>query len=61
MRKFFLIMLREILERSFYHRLWFDIYTGDIYFFSRIQKRFVEINESTSDPLQTELREYFLR
>lgn len=40
--------------------LWFDIYTGDIYFFSRRQKRFVEISEETSDYLLNELREYFM-
>jgi len=41
------------------HALWFDIYTGDIYYFSRSQKRFVEISESTAEYLLSEIQEYF--
>lgn len=41
------------------HALWFDIYTGDVYYFSRKQKRFVEISETTSEYLLDEINEYF--
>lgn len=41
------------------HALWFDIYTGDIYYFSRQNKRFVEIKESTIDPLTKEVLKYY--
>lgn len=41
------------------HALWFDIYTGDIFFFSRFNKRFVEINEETISPLIKEVKKYF--
>src|SRR5690349_21372386 len=29
------------------HALWFDIYTGDIYYFSRRSKRFLSVTEDT--------------
>lgn len=53
--------LRRRLERHelHVHALWFDIYTGDIYYFSRQNKRFVEINESTVDMLSDEVRRYY--
>ncbi|XKL60536.1 hypothetical protein PGB90_007593 [Kerria lacca] len=41
------------------HSLWFDIYSGDIYYFSRQNKRFVEINERTLDMLTDEVRKYY--
>ena len=41
------------------HALWFDIYTGDIYYFSRAHKQFVEINELTETPLLNEIRKYY--
>lgn len=41
------------------HALWFDIYTGDIYYFSRGTKRFVTIDESTIDNLINEVRKYY--
>ncbi|BES97103.1 carbonic anhydrase [Nesidiocoris tenuis] len=41
------------------HALWFDIYTGDIYYFSRQNKKFVEINEFTVDSLSDEVRRYY--
>lgn len=41
------------------HALWFDIYTGDIYYFSRANKRFVEINELTETPLLEEIKKYY--
>lgn len=41
------------------HALWFDIYTGDIYYFSRRQKRFIEINDESIDPLSEEVMRYY--
>lgn len=37
------------------HALWFDIYTGDIYYFSRRKKCFVEIREDTVGRLLDEI------
>lgn len=41
------------------HALWFDIYTGDIYYFSRQNKRFIEINEHTLDMLTEEVVRFY--
>ncbi|XP_049286608.1 beta carbonic anhydrase 1 [Anopheles funestus] len=41
------------------HALWFDIYTGDIYFFSRNSKRFIAIDESSIERLLDEVRRYY--
>ncbi|KAG5332849.1 BCA1 anhydrase, partial [Acromyrmex heyeri] len=41
------------------HALWFDIYTGDIYYFSRANKRFIEINETTEQLLLKEINKYY--
>lgn len=41
------------------HALWFDIYTGDIYYFSRQNKRFIEINEQTLPMLSEEVQKYY--
>jgi len=41
------------------HALWFDIYTGEIYYFSRGEKRFVIINETTIDGLLKEVLRYY--
>lgn len=41
------------------HALWFDIYTGNIFFFSRAAKRFLTIDESTIDNLIKEVRNYY--
>ncbi|GLG93132.1 hypothetical protein R5R35_012754 [Gryllus longicercus] len=41
------------------HALWFDIYTGDIFYFSRQNKRFVEINEDTVEKLLREVNRYY--
>ncbi|CAH0769303.1 unnamed protein product [Bemisia tabaci] len=41
------------------HALWFDIYTGDIYYFSRQNKKFVEINEMTVDMLEQEVLRFY--
>ncbi|XP_035719796.1 beta carbonic anhydrase 1-like isoform X2 [Vespa mandarinia] len=53
--------LKKRLERHelHIHALWFDIYTGDIYYFSRANKRFVEINELTETPLLKEIKKYY--
>ncbi|XP_076277185.1 carbonic anhydrase beta isoform X2 [Lasioglossum baleicum] len=53
--------LKKRLERHdlHIHALWFDIYTGDIYYFSRGNKRFVEINELTETPLLAEIKKYY--
>ena len=41
------------------HALWFDIYTGDIYYFSRNSKRFIPIDETSIDQLLDEVRRYY--
>lgn len=41
------------------HALWFDIYTGDVYYFSRAAKRFVAVDESSVDSLSDEVRKYY--
>lgn len=41
------------------HALWFDIYTGDIYYFSRQNKQFIEINEDNVDKLVEEVCKYY--
>lgn len=41
------------------HALWFDIYTGDVYYFSRAAKRFVAVDESSVDSLSDEIRKYY--
>ncbi|NP_001171747.1 carbonic anhydrase-like [Saccoglossus kowalevskii] len=45
--------LKDRLEsgRVRLHAMWFDIYAGDVYLFSRQAKRFVEINEETCNDL----------
>uniref|UniRef100_T1IZQ6 Carbonic anhydrase n=1 Tax=Strigamia maritima TaxID=126957 RepID=T1IZQ6_STRMM len=37
------------------HAFWFDIYTGDLYYFSRQQKRFININEKNINKLIMEV------
>lgn len=41
------------------HALWFDIYTGEIYYFSRQAKKFVIINENTFESLLEEVQTYY--
>lgn len=41
------------------HALWFDIYTGDIYYFSRGAKRFIAVDESSVDQLSAEVRRFY--
>ncbi|XP_038209154.1 beta carbonic anhydrase 1 isoform X1 [Zerene cesonia] len=54
-------MLKKRLEKHdlHIHALWFDIYTGDIYYFSRRAKRFVIIDESTYESILAEVRRYY--
>ncbi|XP_069676622.1 beta carbonic anhydrase 1 isoform X1 [Periplaneta americana] len=53
--------LKKRLERHelHIHALWFDIYTGNIYYFSRQNKRFVDINEVTINSLEKEVHKYY--
>lgn len=41
------------------HALWFDIYTGDIYYFSRNSKRFIPVDETTIDRLLKEVNRFY--
>lgn len=41
------------------HALWFDIYTGDIYFFSRGAKRFMPVDEDSVEKLTEEVRKFY--
>ncbi|GAB0100422.1 Carbonic anhydrase [Sergentomyia squamirostris] len=41
------------------HALWFDIYTGDIYFFSRAAKRFLPVDEETFEKILGEVERYY--
>lgn len=41
------------------HALWFDIYSGDIFYFSRGAKKFIEINERTIDKLLEEVTRWY--
>ncbi|KAJ3657183.1 hypothetical protein Zmor_016203 [Zophobas morio] len=41
------------------HALWFDIYTGEIYCFSRGAKRFVVVDEDNFDKLLDEVEKYY--
>lgn len=53
--------MRDGLRRGkvYIHALWFDIYTGDIYYFSRQQKRFVNVDELNVDKLLDEVDRYY--
>lgn len=42
------------------HALWFDIYTGEIYYFSRQAKRFLIIDENNFDRLLSEVQRYYM-
>lgn len=41
------------------HALWFDIYTGDIYYFSRQSKRFMSVTEDTIEKISDEVTRYY--
>lgn len=53
--------LKNRLERHqlHIHALWFDIYTGEIYYFSRAAKTFVVINEDSFLKLLDEVETYY--
>lgn len=53
--------LKDSLQKNelHLHALWFDIYTGNLYFFSRAAKRFVNIDESSIESLIKEVRNYY--
>lgn len=53
--------LKQRLEKHdlHIHALWFDIYTGDIYYFSRGAKKFVLISDSNVEDLIDEVRKYY--
>lgn len=53
--------LKSRLEKNelHIHALWFDIYTGEIYYFSRAAKRFIIINENSIDKLLLEVKKYY--
>lgn len=53
--------LRKRLEKYelHIHALWFDIFTGDIYYFSRAAKTFVPIDEGNIDKLLDEIYRYY--
>lgn len=41
------------------HALWFDIYSGDIYYFSRQSKRFVAVDETSIEKIVVEVKKYY--
>lgn len=41
------------------HALWFDIHTGDMYYFSRGAKRFINIDENSVEKLMEEVTKYY--
>ncbi|XP_018578008.1 beta carbonic anhydrase 1-like, partial [Anoplophora glabripennis] len=41
------------------HALWFDIYTGEVYYFSRSAKQFVLIDEESFAKLLGEVEQYY--
>lgn len=53
--------LKKRLEQNdlHIHALWFDIYTGDIYFFSRQSKRFLSVTEDTIENIADEVEKYY--
>jgi carbonic anhydrase len=53
--------MRDILlqGKTYIHAMWFDIYTGDIYYFSRQKKCFVDINEDNYYGLLEEIMTYY--
>lgn len=40
------------------HAMWFDIYTGNVFLFSRQRKQFVEVNEETFEHLLEDSESY---
>lgn len=40
------------------HAMWFDVYTGDFYMFSRDQQRFIEIDEASAEQLEKGMKNW---
>lgn len=53
--------LKKRLEQNdlHIHALWFDIYTGDIYYFSRQMKRFVSVTEDSIEKITEEVGRFY--
>ena len=53
--------MKSSLSRGnvYIHALWFDIYSGDIYYFSRQQKTFVDVSDENIDKLMEEVERYY--
>lgn len=51
--------LQELLEDGsvHLHAMWFDIYTGNMYMFSKDRRRFVIVDENTVDELEKEVED----
>jgi len=51
--------LREFLEKGLVHlhAMWFDVYTGNMYLYSRSEQRFVLIDEDSAPQLMLEVEE----
>jgi len=49
----------EVFRRgqAFVHAMWFDIYDGEVYLFSRRRKTFVQINELSVPSLLAEMNQ----
>ncbi|CAD6194288.1 unnamed protein product [Caenorhabditis auriculariae] len=45
-------------KKLFVHGMWFDIYKGEVYIFSREKKRFIVIDDNSIDDLLKELSQY---
>lgn len=54
-------MLKKRLEQHdlHVHALWFDIYSGDIYYFSRAAKRFVSVDEDSVEKIIKEVKQFY--
>lgn len=50
----------ELLEQKTVnlHAMWFDIYTGEMYLFSKPRRMFVLIDEDSVDMLKEEVEEH---
>lgn len=49
--------MKEFLSRRqvYLHAMWFDIYTGNVFLFSRKEKRFVNIDVNSAEELLAEV------
>lgn len=53
--------LKKRFEKSdlHIHALWFDVYTGEVYYFSRIEKKFVEVDGDNINNLLDEVNKNY--